>query len=52
MSESWLGLTKDCAANLLSFSTHIHTQDFDNHINGYVRSKTALIRSVSGSLEI
>jgi hypothetical protein len=52
MSESWLGLITDSAVNLLRFSTSTHTHDFDNHSNGYGRSKIALMRSVSGSVEI
>jgi hypothetical protein len=42
----------DSAAKLLSFSTPTHTHDFNNHRNGYDRSKTALVQSVSGSPKI
>jgi hypothetical protein len=52
MSETWLGLITDSAANLLSFSTPTHTRDFDNHNNGYDHLNTGLMRSVSLSLEI
>jgi hypothetical protein len=52
MSESWLGLFTDYAAILLSFSTLTHAHDFDNHSNGYGRSKTELVRSISGQPEI
>jgi hypothetical protein len=52
MSETWLGLVTDFADNLHIFSMPTHTCDFDNHNNGYVRSKTALVRSVSGQPKI
>jgi hypothetical protein len=50
--ESWRGLITNSATNLLSFLTPTHTHNFDNHDNGYGRSKTALMPSVSGSLKI
>jgi hypothetical protein len=52
MSESWCGLITDFESNLLSFSAPTLTLDFDNPSNGYGHSKTALVRSVSGSPEI
>jgi hypothetical protein len=52
MSKSWRGLITDSAAHLLRFSMPTHTHDFDNHSNGYGRSKTALVWSVSGLPEI
>jgi hypothetical protein len=52
MGETWCRLITDFAANLLSFSMPTHTHDFNNQINGYSRSKTTLMRSVSGSPEI
>jgi hypothetical protein len=42
----------DFTASLLSFSTSTRTHDFDDHINSYSRSKTALMRSFSGLPEI
>jgi hypothetical protein len=50
--ESWRGLITNSAINLLSFLMPTHTHDFDNHDNGYGRSTTALMPSVSGSLKI
>jgi hypothetical protein len=38
----------DFAAHLLSFSTPTHTHHFDNHIDGYGHSKTALLQSFRG----
>jgi hypothetical protein len=35
----------DLAANMLGFSMPTHTHDFNNHSNGYDRSKTAIKRS-------
>jgi hypothetical protein len=52
MSKSWRGLITDSAAHLLRFSMPTHTHYFDNHSNGYGRSKTALVWSVSGLPEI
>jgi hypothetical protein len=52
MGETWRSLFTDSATNLLSFSTRTRTHDFNNHINGYGRSKRALMRNVSGSPEI
>jgi hypothetical protein len=39
MSETWSGLIMDFAANLRNFSTPNHTHNFDNHNNGYGRSR-------------
>jgi hypothetical protein len=52
MTEGQRGSNMDFVVNLLSFSTPTHTHDFDNHINGYGRSNTALMQSVSGLPEI
>jgi hypothetical protein len=41
----------DFASSWSSFSMPTHTHDFGNHRNGYDRSKTALVQSVSGSPE-
>jgi hypothetical protein len=38
----------DSTADLLSSSTPTHTHDFDNHSNGYGRSKTELMQSLAG----
>jgi hypothetical protein len=51
MGEIWRRLIADFAANLLMFLTPTHTHDFDNHNNGYCRSKTGLVQSVSRSPE-
>jgi hypothetical protein len=39
-------------ANILIFLTPTHMHIFYNHRNSYGRSRTLLIQSVSGSLEI
>jgi hypothetical protein len=52
MSESWIGLTTDSAANFLFFSTPTHTHDFDNYSNGYGHSMTTHLWNVSGLPEI
>jgi hypothetical protein len=45
-SEIWLGLITDSIANLLSFSTLTHIDDFIKHNDDYSRSKAALVRSL------
>jgi hypothetical protein len=52
MCETWRGLIKDFATNLLSLSTPTHTQDLNNHNDGYGHPKTALVQSFSGQPEI
>jgi hypothetical protein len=45
--ESWWGFNTDFAASLLSFSKLAHTHDFDNHSDGYRRSKQHSCRALA-----
>jgi hypothetical protein len=47
ISETWRGLIMDSTDNMLSSSMPTHTHNFDNHNNGYGRSKTALVWSLA-----